>query len=177
LFNKFLIIFLLHILTVAFANANSNGVSVSAGIGAIGSELGYGLFLGSPYWNEGRTSIQVGFRGNQLRGIPIGRSTQLSYGYSILDLTTLNRFYSSEVVSVYAGISALVGFPSDISSSITYALKSSIGAEYLPTGSFFTFFSEVGVSWGINASATNLQGSPNYLTGVTFLMGLKKYLY
>jgi len=163
--------------TLSFSEDRGNEPSLSVGIGAIGSEIGYGVFAGSPYWNNGRTSVQFGYRGNQIKGIPNGGIIQQSYNYSLLDVTVLNRVYRSEAVNANIGITALIGLPSEISSSTSSGMKYSLGAEYQPPEFFATIFSEIGVSWGFNATAGNLQSSPNFLTGLSFLIGLKKYLF
>lgn len=172
-----LILFTLFSSSISFASDVGNGLAISAGIGAVGTELGYGLFLGSPYWNEGRTSIQLGYRGGQLMGVPVGGSIQKPFDYSLLDITVINRFYSTEPAKIYFGNSALVGLPSDISSNTSYALKFSLGAEYQPKDWILAVFSEMGVVYGFNATADKVQTSPNHLTGVAFVMGLKRYLF
>jgi hypothetical protein len=68
----------------------------------------------------------------------------------------LNRVYRSEAINANIWITALIGLPSEISSSTSSVIKYSLGAEYQPPEFFVTIFSVIRVSWGFNATAGNL---------------------
>ncbi len=177
MFKRILTILALFIGTTSFAEVKNTDFSVSAGFGAIGKELGYGLFVGSPYWNDGRTNLQLGFRQNQIFGIQNGKSSETPFVYSVLDLTVVNRIFRTESIALSGNISTLFGLPSDLRSSLASAMKFSFSGEYSPENSFYTFFTEIGASLPLNTTADGLVGGPQLLSGGTILIGVKKYLF